>query len=74
MITMFGLSLWLKLNNNFYQIQPEKGVIWLQHLLYITYIIYNVLVLTFTRISFMPTIRIWSFLPPNCINWKYDMI
>ena len=24
MITMFGLSLWLKLNNNFYQIQPGK--------------------------------------------------
>ena len=24
MIIMFGLSLWLKLNNNFYQIQPGK--------------------------------------------------
>ena len=32
MITMFGLSLWLKLNNNFYQIQPEKGATGLQHL------------------------------------------
>ena len=39
MITMFGLSLWmwLKLNNNFYQVQPGKGAIWLQHLLYFKY-------------------------------------
>ena len=32
MITMFGLSLWLKLNNNFTKCSREKGAIWLQHL------------------------------------------